>query len=843
MKIIPKFLRYHPLMSGFILVCIVTSLLKGETEMDTLIIHYHRYDKAYQGWTLWTWMDNINAEISAAKTDNYGLVFNLDLTNFPIRNNIGLLPKFGNWDKKDDPNRHWSETMQKEVWIVQGDEKVYLKKPDVSPKIRKAFLDSPTEIKLVFSNAVSKKSLSGLNPVIVLKDGQKLKPDKMSLLPESSDSSEIVRLRNSSPFEVEQLPATVSMSRFRECPIWLRHILDNEKYITTEPLGAFYSPASTRFAIYAPGATTVTLHIYDQPTGGQAVNYPLTKTQKGVWSITVEGNLNGKYYVYSVSGPDPAYTPDQEVIDPYATCVTTHAGRALIFMDDTKVATAPDFPFQDAIIYEMHVRDFTIAENSGVINKGKYLGFAEEGTTLPGTSISTGLDHLVELGVNTVQILPIQDFEHDNKTNNYFWGYMTVNFNSPDGWYTTNENDASRVRELKQMISALHQHGIKVVMDVVYNHTAETSPQIHYNFNGIVPDFYYRQKEDGSYWNGSGCGNEVRSENPMVRRFILESLKYWVRNYDIDGYRFDLMGLIDIETMREIVKELTALKPDIFLYGEPWTAGETPIKPTLKGSQRQAGFAVFNDNFRDAIKGPWYNTDPGYIQTGRYVEAVKTGICGSIDDFAANPIESINYVSCHDGRTLWDLLVASTSSNKMYTDTQLKAMDKLAAFIIFTSQGIPFMHGGAEFLRTKFGSHNSYNQPDKINKIRWDYKQENHDIFEYYQGLIRIRKEHPLFRLTTAAEVRQNLVFFEKIGLPVPSNCIAYRLNRGNSGDSWREVIILINPNSQPETFKIPKAKWILAVDHTRADPEIITPINATNVIAKPISAMLMYRL
>jgi len=828
---------------GLFLFLSIPAALKGQSEMPTLIIHYHRYDNIYKDWALWTWADHINSDVAATTKDDYGLIFRLDLNTFPTQSNIGLLPKCGDWTRKDDPNRYWNDTLPTEIWLLQGDETVYREQPDISPKIRKAFLDSPTEITLVFSNAIPVKLTAAIDPVITLHSGTVIKPDTIKMIPVNADSSETVRLTTLTPIDLCHLPATVSMQGFKVCPLFLRHILDDKKYITKEPLGVFYSPAATNFSLYAPGATTVNLHIYDQAKGGEAAVYPLALRNNGVWSTTINGDLKGKYYVYCVSGPDPAFDSTREILDPYATCATTHDGRALIFTDQTEIVPAPKFPFKDAVIYEMHVRDFTIAENSGVVNKGKYLGFTESGTTLPGTSLSTGLDHLTELGVNTVQLLPIQDFEHDNSANNYFWGYMTVNFNSPDGWYTTNEDNASRVSEMKQLVSALHSRGIKVILDVVYNHTAETSPQIHYNFNGIAPGFYYRQRADGSYWNGSGCGNEVRSENPMVRRFILESLEYWVKTYDIDGFRFDLMGLIDMETMRQIGKSLTAIKPDIFLYGEPWTSGETPITPTLKGSQRHAGFAVFNDNFRDALKGPWYNTDPGFVQAGKNVDAVKTGICGSIDDFAANPVESVNYVSCHDGRTLWDQLVASTSSNKMYTDTELKAMDKLAAFIIFTSQGVPFMHGGEELLRTKFGSHNSYNQPDKINKIRWDYKQENHDIFEYYQGLIRIRKEHPLFRLETAEEVRRNLLFFDKLGLSVPANCIAYRLARGNSGDIWREVIILINPNSRPETFKIPRAKWILAVDHTRTDPEIISPVNGTTVTVKPISAMLMYRL
>ncbi|MFH1213692.1 MAG: type I pullulanase [Candidatus Neomarinimicrobiota bacterium] len=808
-----------------------------------LTLHYHRYDNLYTDWTLWTWCDHATQEITASSKDSFGVIFRLDLNAFPLQNEIGILPKFGNWTKKDDPNRYWNSTLPVEIWIVQGDESVYTEKPDTNPKIRKAFLDSSSEITLVFSNPVMKKLLSTIEPFVTTKDGKIVKPEKIIRSPAGEDSSDIVRLLGFPPFTLNQLPATVTVKGYSASPVFLRHFLDDKSFQSNEPLGAFYKPESTKFNIYAPGATAVILHLYDQPKGGQFTAHELNQGKNGVWSLVIKGDLKGKYYVYSVSGPDPAYDPKKEILDPYATCATTHDGRALIFDDKTAVAPSPVFPFRDAIIYEMHVRDFTIGENSGVFNKGKYLGFSEKGTTIPGTGISTGLDHLTELGINTVQILPIQDFEHDNLRNNYFWGYMTVNFNSPDGWYTTNEADASRISEFKQMISALHERGIKVILDVVYNHTAETSPQIHYNFNGLVPGFYYRQKSDGSYWNGSGCGNEMRTENPMVRRFILESLKYWVETYKVDGFRFDLMGLIDIETMQEIVKTLTAIKSDIFIYGEPWTSGETPIDPVIKGRQRHQGFAVFNDNFRDALKGPWFNTEPGYVQTGLNVEAVKAGIRGSIDDFAAEPSEVLNYVSCHDGRTLWDQLVASTSSSAMHTDTELKAMDKLAAFIIFTSQGVPFMHGGEEFLRTKFGSHNSYNQPDKINKIRWDYKQENQDIFDYYQGLIRIRKDHPMFRLSTAEEIRRNLTFFENLGLAVPPNCIAYRLQRGNSGDRWREVIVLINPNSKPETFKIPRGQWTLSVDHTHADPEIISPSKGTTKTVNSIYAMLLYRM
>jgi pullulanase len=438
--------------------------------------------------------------------------------------------------------------------------------------------------------------------------------------------------------------------------------------------------------------------------------------------------------------------------------------------------------------------------------------------------------------------MPVQDFEHDDFSDNYFWGYMPVNFNSPDGWFATNLFNDSRIREFKKLVDELHKSGIKVVMDVVYNHTAETSPEVLYNFNGFTPSYYYRQKLDGSYWNGSGCGNEVRSENPMVRRFIVESLKYWVEEYKIDGFRFDLMGLIDIETMREIVKTLRSMEPNIFIYGEPWTAGETPIQPTVKGTQRKEGFGVFNDHFRDAIKGPWYNVEPEYVQTGKNVEAIKKGIEGSINDFTDSPLETINYVACHDGLTLWDRLKASTEGSATITEEELKAMDKLCAAIILTSQGVPFIHAGQELLRSKSGSHNSYNQPDEINKIRWKLKEQNNDIFQYYRGLIKLRTEHPIFRMTGVEEIKNNLIFLDSIGIKIPKNCIAYKLKRGSSNDSWGEVLVLFNPNRKSEKFVIPKGKWNMVVNDEISGIETIQVIKGKSVKLNSISAMVLHR-
>ncbi len=811
-------------------------------QADSVLVHYHRYDLSYKNWTLWTWLDETKIELQAAKQDSFGLVFKLDVDVYPAMGSINFLPKYKNWENKDDPNRSWSRSMPHEIWILEGEAKVFNNQPGTGAAIRRAFLDSPDSLTLVLSHPLENSNLETFKPVFVLASGKRITARAMRLVPNGKTASTIVTVKTTEEIDSVQLPARVEAEGYRSGFIHLRSIRDSKKYESDEPLGLFYNPQNTHFSVYAPAARRVRLNLFKQPEGGQPQSYELQPGSGGVWKTQVNGNLAGQFYTYSIFRSAGEAVEEKEIIDPYAKAVTRYDGRGIIVNDTTFVPDGPDFPLDQAVIYEMHVRDFSISEDSGIRHKGKFLGFTETGTTLSGTGLSTGIDGLVELGINTVQLMPVQDFEFDPQISRYFWGYMTVNFNAPEGWYATRRDDASAVHQFKLLVKALHQKGIKVVLDVVYNHTSESNSQVCYNFNGLAPDFYYRQKADGSYWNGSGCGNELRTENPMVRRFLLESLKYWVEAYNVDGFRFDLMGLYDKETMREIVSSLKGIKPGIFIYGEPWTAGDTPISPTVKGSQRGQGFSVFNDHFRDALKGPWYNTEPGYIQTGKNVQAVKKGIMGSIEDFAAEPYESINYVAVHDGRTLWDQLKASVKTDSSFTDDQLVAMDKLAAAILFTSQGVPFIHGGQEMLRTKFGSHNSYNQPDEINKIRWEWKQKNLDVFKYYQGLIKLRREHPLFRMTSAVEIRTNLIFYSELEYKKPAKGIGYLLHKGNSADSWNEVLVLINPNHESGEFQIPEGKWNMAVNDQQAGTKIIQTVSGNKVLLNRISAMVLWR-
>lgn len=598
-----------------------------------------------------------------------------------------------------------------------------------------------------------------------------------------------------------------------------------DKYYSDQPLGALYSPQATTFRVFAPTAERVQLNLYETPVGGQARRLELSRNDDGTWETRLDGDLQGRYYTYSAAGDDPNFKPEREVPDPYSECVTACDGRSLIVVDQTPVADRPTFPQQDAILYEMHLRDFTVDPDSGVQRRGKYLGLTESGTRLTGhPEVRTGLDHITELGVNAVQIMPFSEFASDEKNDAYGWGYDPTLYQTPDGWYSSERLDGSRVRETKQMVDALHRKGVRVVMDMVLNHTDEGLRQRGNAFEALVPGYYYRRRQDGSNFDGAACGNEIRSEAPMVRRFIKDTLKHWVKDYKVDGFRFDLMGLMDLQTARELAQELRQIDPNLLLYGEPWAAGETPIDILTKGKQKGQGFGVFNDHFRDSLKGSVFvPEEQGFLQSGGRVEAVRKGIAGSIDDFTDSPLETINYVECHDNHTLWDRLQMSTQNDSSISEADRKSMDRMAAAMLFTSQGIPLIQSGQEMLRTKHGDDNSYNKPDSVNMLRWVQKWENRDVVEYYKGMITLRKAHPMFRLASAEEVRKALRFQEGL----PSRVVAYTLSDPTGKDSWKRAQVVFNTSASTQELPLPAGSWKVYVDGKTAGEQ---PLSSTAV-------------
>jgi pullulanase len=492
---------------------------------------------------------------------------------------------------------------------------------------------------------------------------------------------------------------------------------------------------------------------------------------------------------------------------------------------------------EDAVIYEMHLRDFTIAPNSGIQARGLYCGLMERGSRGP-HGVRTGLDHLLELGITHVQIMPIQNFtswigtEEYHRIPHYNWGYMPVLFNSPEGIYSSNPTDETGIRELKQLIKTLHQAGIRVILDVVYNHYDGQAP-----FDRLVPYYYFRMNELGQVTNGSGTGNEFNSGYPMARKFILDSVKFWVEEYHVDGFRFDLMGLIDIQTMTQVAEELHALDPSILVYGEPWSAGPSGLEEiNSKGKQKGLAYGVFNDHFRNALKGLPDTTDPAFVQgasTEDIAAALGRGLRGSIEDFTHDPDEVINYVTCHDNLVMRDKLEVSTDLG----EDALKRMVKLSALMVLTAQGIPFLHSGMEIYRTKQHARNSYNLADAVNRIDWQWKVDHGDIFRYIQGAIALRKEHPAFRLASASEIRMRV----EIQIPKEDQ-IVYAIDGTDlPGEKWEKIFILFNGSAVESTvFSLPEGSWKEACFTGGVLEEGESYVNS--IILEPTSAKVLYQ-
>lgn len=626
-----------------------------------------------------------------------------------------------------------------------------------------------------------------------------------------------------------------------------------------DDLGVRWSFSDTFFKIWAPTAQSVQLKLYETNEAAEPIKViDLKEDILGTWSHSEPGNLENLYYTFSINDGEWL----QEMPDIYAKAVGANGFRGMII--DTE-KTSPEGwnddkntvleNFTDWIIYELHVRDFSVSENSGIIHKGKFLGFTEAETKSP-LGEKTGLGHLKELGITHVHLLPVFDFQtvdEENQLEKYNWGYDPQNFNAPEGSYATNPYDGKvRIRELKELVKALHDNGIGVIMDVVYNHTYMTRGSA---FNQTVPGYFYRQKPDGSFSDATGCGNEIATERFMVRKFIIDSLCYWLREYHIDGFRFDLMGTFDIETMQQIRSEIDKINPHALLYGEGWTAGHSPMdeeyRAVKKNILQMPGIAAFSDDMRDALKGNNSNRRTRGFINGLKLreEAVKFGIVAatshpqivysyvesSHEPWAGQPGQCINYVSCHDNYTLFDKIKLS---NLQASGNDVRQMMKLAGAIILTSQGVPFLHAGSEFCRTKRGNENSYNAPDSVNQIDWLRKSVYKDVFEYYRKLIALRKNHPVFRMPSTEMIQNNLNFC----FPYQMGVVSYCLNGKNAGDAWKEVIVIFNSNSHRIIIHLPKRQFHVVAKGGRIDENGLGAINSRIIDVEPVSMMLLAR-
>lgn len=559
-------------------------------------------------------------------------------------------------------------------------------------------------------------------------------------------------------------------------------------------LGAIYSKTKTIFRVFAP-EVDVKLALTTNYKNPRKDIYPMKQNEWGVWELSIDGDLDGYYYTYLVNDR-------YEVTDPYSYTSSINSMYSVVCdMEKTnptafKNSKVPQILEQEAIIYEMSVKNYTADKSSRVLNKGKFLGLTEKNTHYNG--FKTGLENLKELGITHVQLLPIYDFisvdessERFFDDDNYNWGYDPELYFAPEGSYASDPtNPKSRIIELKKMIGAIHSENIAVIMDVVFNHTFKSYDS---NLNTLGPNYYYRMNKDGTFSNGSGVGNELASERVFVRKLIIDSLKHWVREYKIDGFRFDLMALVDVDTIKIALKELRKINPNLIMYGEPWMALGTTLpyeKQTLKGSQKSQGFGVFNDIYRDAIKGDTDSFGIGYIQGAHYLKpTIEEGIAGSIhyDDkrwgFADYASESINYFNCHDNLILYDKLQISL--------TDLENIDdyvKLALGLVVLSFGKPFLYEGNEFNHSKNNDRNSYNSPLFINAINWKEKEENIEIFNYTKDLIALRKDIKVFNKINPVAIRESLSFMENI----EDSLIIYKIK---ANDSY--ILVAINASNE----------------------------------------------
>lgn len=622
-----------------------------------------------------------------------------------------------------------------------------------------------------------------------------------------------------------------------------------------------YSPIETKFTLWAPTAEEVRVLLYDSGNEGSAYQtLSLEMGEDGIWNTSIKEDLKGKFYTFNVK-VNGKWLGDTPGIMAKAVGVNGKRAAVIDLRSTDPEGWANDVrpllkDYADIIVYEMHHRDFSLDSVSGIRNKGKFLALTELGTTTS-QGEKTGIDHLKELGVTHVHILPSYDYASVDESKpdkaQYNWGYDPQNYNVPDGSYSTDPYKPDvRIKEFKQMVQALHKAGIRVVLDVVYNHTFNTEES---NFERTVSGYFYRQTKDGKPANGSGCGNETASDRAMMRKYMVESVLYWINEYHIDGFRFDLMGIHDIETMNEIRAAVDKIDPSIFIYGEGWAASapqldqeELAMKANIYKMPR---IAAFSDEMRDGLRGGWDDDRKGAFLIGQpgHEMSIKFGLVGAVkhpqvindsvnyskEPWALQPTQMISYVSCHDDMCLADRLKATMPDA---TDEERASLHKLAETFVFTSQGVPFIFAGDEMMRDKKGIHNSYNSPDSINTIDWRNKTIHHDVFDYVRELITLRKNHPAFRMGDADKVRQYMEF-----LPVEgSNLVAFILKDNANGDSWKNIIVAFNSRKEPAKLSIPAGRYTIVCKDGKIKQSGMGQVSGNKIIVPARSAMIIHQ-
>ena len=845
----------------------------------TVKVHYDRSDNAESAWNVWAWSDNQGGVVCEFDLVNgeYVATYTIAAENVPFINSLNYIIRKGNWEAQEE-----TRTIDL-TKVISGTVHSYVK---TSGSVSNDYSDA------VYGTKINDVSYNRATNQIVVKVSELIANPKSVFAVKKSDGTKIEITDVSKSSTTYYLSLGEDLSTTDKVMGAYKLSYDGNDYFVTMPniydtdefedlytydgddLGATWTESKTTFKVWAPTAEAVKVALYSTGSDKEENSlklgtYSMTKGEQGVWSVDIKGDLNGVYYTYLTTVGGQV----EESCDPYARTTGVNGERSMVInLDstnpvgwDSDVSPNKDMAYTDAVIYELHVRDLSIDAESGVRDlwKGKFLGLTQKGTT-NSKGQPTGLDHMKDLGVTHVHLLPSYDFGSIDETmteeekaqdpsKQFAWGYDPVNYNVPEGSYSTNPYDgAVRVAEMKEMVQTLHENNINVIMDVVYNHVQDAGT---FGFNEIVPDYFSRMNADGTYANGSGCGNETASERAMVRKYMVDSVKYWADEYHIDGFRFDLVGLIDAETINQIVDEVHKTHPYVIFYGEGWNM-PTAVKPsdTPMATQNNAGltplFAYFSDTFRDFVKGKNDEVTWGYIQCAR--EGDQEGTL--IDCFKAqtwwipNPTQVINYASCHDNYTLMDKINATKGSSSF---SDRAKMNNLAAAIYITSEGIPLIHAGEEMLRTKVDKdghiiHNSYNSPDYINSLKWanldnaTYQQ----VRDYYAGLVEFRKNHAALRLTTATAVKNNVK-----EIYIEDNVVMFDIKGKNSipSEVADEIVVIFNSNESAKSFslydyQISNGTWSICVNDKAAGTDVLGTVTNGYVTVPAISALILVK-
>lgn len=865
------------LFAGILAVSTAAPAFAALPDTVNLTVHYNRTSGDYDGWNLWLWQnkdsgsDGAGTSVKFAEPDDaFGKVAKYTLKGMSSYDSVGIIVRLNEWAKKDTasgwPNGgdrfivDFDSSGNAEIWLKQGDVTIYKTAPAVSgssPEILAASFVSQNQISVTLNNkfTLTNTATEGFS----LKNSKGAVEIKSVSLPSGATSSAKVLITLNANLDLTE-KYEVSQTNYGKGRVATNSIFDTTWFsdqftYSGDDLGNTYTKSSTAFRVWAPTATKVSLVSYGTTPAANALREvaetQMTKSTAGTWTASLSGDQVSLVYRYRATFGDAV----NEAVDPYVRATTINGGYGVV-VDLAKsnpsgwdATSKPAFSGKatDAVVYELHVRDATIDASSGVssANRGKYLGLTQHGTLTSSGKTKTSIDGIRDLGVTHVQLLPVFDYASVDEASNdgYNWGYDPQNYNVPEGSYATNAaNPVTRITELKTAIQSMHKDGLRVLMDVVYNHVSNSST---FSFEQLVPGYFFRVDEEGNLANGTGCGNEVASERSMVRKFIVDSVKYWASEYGMDGFRFDLMGILDITTMQEVRAALTKIDPTSLIIGEGWKMGQLP--DNQKAAQINAsslpGISQFNDGIRDGIKGSVFNaSEKGYAQGNLgSISAVKAGIAGNIAYSSSvigawitkDPGQSTNYVEAHDNLTLFDKLKASMPGA---SDATRQKVFTLSSSIAILAQGSPFIHAGQEFMRTKGGNDNSYQAGDAVNALKWQMRESNGSVVNYFKGLLSIRKAHPAFRMVTAKAVSTNLKF-----LSAPSSVVAYSLNGKAVGDSWSSIVVAHNPNAKAVTIKLPsKGNWSVVVSGAKAGTKAITTMKGASTVSVPAQSTLV---